>query len=519
MVAQFTIGCLKNSMKGCFYLQRRFAFIGHELAKILQAEHGVTEFCGYVEQRSSLVFLQKQSEIKYQTLLLDEEIVENFVNTPLDLAYLQKLENTYGQPNLWAPLLEDRVIRYSLLLRAYPSDQSQYTHEEMLRMLQSVARAIETMLDEQKPDFVFMSVISGLGSYLLYLIAKAKGIKTIMLYNPRLEERYAITENPFSYDSLIAEIVTISGRNDVDQEYVARAEKFITEFKNKPAYYLEKSKAVGQYQKTTTVAAHFKFLKIANIGRSVTWLFKSFYDFYTSPAKTDYSTINPWFETWDKIIRKARVVRGYADLYDIPKPGEDYAFFPLQSEPEGLPMLLAPNYATDQIWVIKQIARSLPVHFTLYVKEHPVMVGKRPRWYYQAIKKIPNVRLLDPHTSALQLVANTKLVFTISSTTGMEAILLGKPLITLSDAFYNVVTGVGRCHSVEDLPKMVQEKLAGFAYDQEMIVNTVAALFKESVAVDLTQLWDIEGGCAIEKKKNTLVPLAQLIMKKITTVY
>lgn len=297
------------------------------------------------------------------------------------------MEKKYGQPNLWPCLLEDRVIRYTLMVRAYPSDTSRYTHEEMLRMVQVTARAIETMLDEQKPDFVFMSVISGLGSYLLFAIAKARGIKTYMLYNPRLEERYAIAENPFSHEALVATIEIMDERRTEDQEYITRAEKFITEFRNKPTYYLEKSKAAAHFQKPVGRSQYFKFLKFSNIGRSIVWFFKSFFDFYTSPAKNDYSTINPWYETWDKIKLKLRILRGYADLYDCPELGEDYAFFPLQSEPEGLPMLLAPNYATEQIWVIKQLARSLPLHYKLYVKEHPVMIGKRQRAYYKALKK------------------------------------------------------------------------------------------------------------------------------------
>ncbi len=35
-----------QNMKGCFLLQRRFAYLAHEIAKGLKEEYGMTEFCG-----------------------------------------------------------------------------------------------------------------------------------------------------------------------------------------------------------------------------------------------------------------------------------------------------------------------------------------------------------------------------------------------------------------------------------------------------------------------------------------
>ena len=48
-------------MKICFLLQRRFAYIGHNLAVLLKEKYGITEFCGYVYLRSSYDFLKQQS--------------------------------------------------------------------------------------------------------------------------------------------------------------------------------------------------------------------------------------------------------------------------------------------------------------------------------------------------------------------------------------------------------------------------------------------------------------------------
>jgi hypothetical protein len=165
--------------KACLYLQRRFAYIGHEIALILKEKHGIQEFCGYVETRGSLEFLQQQKDIVYTQLVLDEEVIARYKDEKIDRAYLDHLKNEYGIPNLWPYILHDRVIRYSQMVRAYPYDTSSYTHEDMIRMLQVTARAVEKLLDEEKPEVIFFSVVGGLDSYLLYAIGKKKGIQTL----------------------------------------------------------------------------------------------------------------------------------------------------------------------------------------------------------------------------------------------------------------------------------------------------------------------------------------------------
>jgi hypothetical protein len=60
-------------MKGCFVLQRRFAYLGHELAILLKGR-GVDEFCAYAHMRESSDFLKSQGDIGYKSIMLDEEI-------------------------------------------------------------------------------------------------------------------------------------------------------------------------------------------------------------------------------------------------------------------------------------------------------------------------------------------------------------------------------------------------------------------------------------------------------------
>lgn len=74
---------------------------------------------------------------------------------------------------------------------------------------------------------------------------------------------------------------------------------------------------------------------------------------------------------------------------------------------------------------------------------------------------------------------------------------------------------VKRCRTIEDLPSIVKEQLKNFHYDEKSLIDLIAAIYKESVDVDLIQLWNIEGDDKMEKKEQELVPLADLIAKKI----
>jgi hypothetical protein len=389
----------------------------------------------------------------------------------------------------------------------------------MMQILQVSIKAIEKFLEDSKPDVVFFSTISNITSLLLYHIAKYRGIKTLCLYNPRLDERYGLTENYFDYQWLKAAVDDICS-NPQESENVKRlkqATDYLSEYQAKPFYYLERSAAAKSFSGTSvTRGQHLNFLFPLKFARALNWSIRSFYLYFIGSNKSDYTNIKPWHEMFDKAVRKFRVLIGYNDLYQPVENSEDYAYFSLQSEPEALPMLLAPWYSSDQVWLIKQIARSLPLHYKLYVKDHPVMVGRRPRAYYTELNTIPNVKVIDPTVSGISLIAGADIVLTTSGTAGIEAAFLKKPSVVFSDVFYSTLSNVIRCHSVEDLPKLVHEALTKQKYNEKEILNFIAAIYKESVHIDLTQLWTVQGGTMTNEEKKQLIPLVDLIAEKLS---
>lgn len=495
-------------MKGCFLLQRTFAYLGHDIARHLKERYGVTEFCAYVQQRSSYDFLRSQTDIPYSTLLLDEELRKQLPNEKLDTAYLETLEKTYGIPFLWPMLAVDRVIMSSQLVREYPFNEPMYTHEEMLRIIQIHARAIIEMLDREKPDFLFCSVVGNVGAKLLWHIAKARGIKTHMVLMTGTRDRYVVSEEADRFTTTNQLFRSDAARLRTSPAWKI-AESYLEKFRATPSSYYERSSPTKQ---PVTRKKQFAFLAPNHAIRSVATWIKVIQNYYTSSGRFDYSTLNPWIALWDLLKRKTRNLIGMNDLYDSFDPTEAYAFFPLHFEPEVSLLLLAPT-VTDQITLIRNVARSLPVQFKLVVKEHPEMAQYRPRAFYRELKKIPNLKLLPPSMPSFEITRNAKLITTITGTIGWEAVMMGKPVISFGHWFYNDLSSVTYCDTIEKLPALIQEKLTTVTPNHDETQTFLAALFEDSAELNFHHIW-IEETDPV-KRFEGLRPLADLLAKKL----
>ncbi|MDO8667874.1 MAG: hypothetical protein Q7K35_02115 [bacterium] len=482
----------------------------------MNKKYGVEEFCGYTSLLSSYQFLKSQKDINYTGLILDEEIFDRYKDEKLDIEYIKNFEKDYGLPNLWTYICSDRVVRYGQLVREYPHDTSSYSHEEMLRIFQVISKSVVEFLDKEKPDCIFISVVGSIASLLLYQVAKKRDIKILIPDTAHIGNKYFLSE---CYDSstYLNESFKLFKQGQIsaaDAHYRKQAMDFLKQFQEKPQYYFSNSGAYSAFNTAVSLSSHFRFFSPAGLYRSLRWMWRQNKEFIQGGFRNYYTTIKPWNEWWDKLNRKMRILIRYRNLYDQFNLEEDFVYFPLQSEPEAHPMLNAPIFL-DQVWTAKQLARSLPVHYKLYVKDHPAMFGFRRRSYYQELKKIPNVRLIDPAMDSLKLISHSKLVATIIGTAGFEAALLKKPVISFGKISYNLLSSVKRCDNIEDLPILIKNQIENFRYNEKDTLDFLAALFKESVDVDLNKLWNLEGGRIENRKTDELAPLADLIAEKL----
>jgi Capsule polysaccharide biosynthesis protein len=140
-------------------------------------------------------------------------------------------------------------------------------------------------------------------------------------------------------------------------------------------------------------------------------------------------------------------------------PDEPFAFFGLHMQPESTIDVFA-HFFSNQVRVIELISRSLPPTLNLLVKLHKSDAPNYSTAYIARLQRFPGVGVVAPHADSVAFIRKAKLVFAIQGTIGLEAALLGKPVIAFGDAPFKVFPGVSTLGRTVDLPGLIRSKLA-----------------------------------------------------------
>jgi hypothetical protein len=161
-------------------------------------------------------------------------------------------------------------------------------------------------------------------------------------------------------------------------------------------------------------------------------------------------------------------------------------FYPMHFEPEIAIQFFGPSFL-NQIELIRTISQSLPINGRLIIREHPRSFGFRSNSYYRKLKAIPKVILLSPTFSMKEAIDNSYGIFTISGSTGLEAIIKNKPAWVFGKPYFVDIGKKMVCHitSLNDLDKAIFSHLNEYEYDIKKIENFIANLLTISVRFNL----------------------------------
>ena len=141
--------------------------------------------------------------------------------------------------------------------------------------------------------------------------------------------------------------------------------------------------------------------------------------------------------------------------YYKPKVDGKFFYFPFHVPNDAALTIRSPEFV-DQYALVDYVARIMPVGYTLAIKEHPALIGAID---YERVSKMlncyNNLVLLDPNTNNYEVLRTAVAVITINSKSGAEALLLGKPVIVLGDAFYKFAPGAIYVDSLSKLPELL----------------------------------------------------------------
>jgi capsular polysaccharide biosynthesis protein len=137
-----------------------------------------------------------------------------------------------------------------------------------------------------------------------------------------------------------------------------------------------------------------------------------------------------------------------------------FVYYPLHVPADVALTLRSPEYL-DQLGLVDFLARTVPWSHRVVLKEHPAMVGSMDVSRLRTLLRAhDNIRLL-PHTvNNFDVLRRADAVVSVNSKSGAEALLLGKPVVVLGDAFYRESGLVRVVERLHDLPQAVADAFA-----------------------------------------------------------
>lgn len=140
-------------------------------------------------------------------------------------------------------------------------------------------------------------------------------------------------------------------------------------------------------------------------------------------------------------------------------PAGPFVFFGLHFQPESSIDVCA-HFYSNQVRVVELMARSIPSTHQLLVKLHKSASAHYSRGQLAEFRRFPGVQLVDPHANTRAFIQRAAVVFSIQGTIGLEAALLGKPVVMFADSPTKVFPNVSTAGPLAELPELVRSKLA-----------------------------------------------------------
>ena len=404
------------------------------LAHGLQKKHDAEYYAIIDITNKPKKFFLEQNFVKFKKIWFYHDEINNSNIKKPDAEFLREFENSQNV-NLWNLALNERIF-YRFF------DYHKFSDQEIMKIEESSIKFFQRIIDEVKPDYFLTKQPSFHHLELFRIMCENYNCKVIMMSFPKIAYRMLISKNvtELDYTKKLNEYPIVKKSFQELQDYLNQHSSFV-QLDN---YYKNNKKGIGTQFSALT---NFLFSENLNI--------KSNYNYY---GRTKYKVISSLVK--DKKKRKMRekfIEKNLLQKIDLNEP---FIYFPMSTDLERHLLIDSPYY-TNQIEVIRNVAKSIPINYTLYVKENPSNITRdwREISQYEELLDIPNVRILHPEFSNSELLKNCDLVISIAGSSSFEAAFYEKPSIVFGEVLYSGLPSVTKVKNIEDLPKNIRDSL------------------------------------------------------------
>lgn len=310
-------------------------------------------------------------------------------------------------------------------------------------------RALERIFDEWRPDVLVPELGSETMRTAAHLIARERGAGTLYLFYTPFPRPLRIY-----WDSLHAPIVAPEEIRELEPAERAEVEAFVSSFTTARQPIRMHRKARVTPAKLRHFARHIAVRATHDRGNE-----------YLRPARYATNVVG-------ERVRSAAA----RPLYEAVDPARPFVYFPLHVVDDYKVKRVIPH-CYDQASLIERVAEALPHGHDLVLKEHPMSIGRNRIGLLRRLARVPNVRIVPPRQSSHELMEQAEAVAVISSTVGLEALLYGRPVLTLGQPYYS---GYGITLDVDSFREIREAvpALLSFRPDPERILQFLHAAMR-----------------------------------------
>ena len=336
-----------------------------------------------------------------------------------------------------------------MLLQNFARDEFVYRlpHYEYINIINMLVNHYYAMLKQGVDMVVFEDIPHGGSGLTMYLVAKAMGIKTLMLV-PAYEAGY------FTYCYSIEDYGIFADASDYCEELDDIVIK--KEYKKDIAYMTPEmmAKDLGKhsmsyyFQPLLSPKHYFGKKKVLWKEQQAKYL--NLYDFI---EKKIIRSVGRYFQHRCYNKNNTKTVQ-YVDFK------KKYVYFPLHLQPEMTTDVLGEKY-TDQLLAIEKLHKILPDDWYIYVKENPKQKSyMRGRYFFERLSLIPNVVFVDRTVDTYKLMESAQFVSTITGTAAWEAITGGKNALIFGRVWFDHFPGIFRFEEIESIQEILQYRIS-----------------------------------------------------------
>lgn len=446
-------------------MTKTIAFFPHNLAHLkfftqvgnhLKKAHG-----------SKIIYIRELGDIPGEEVFQFEHEIEKIYDK-IDISYsaLCKLKNEYPHAMLMRALYCER--RFNYLPKFFNSQAISY--DKQLSYMVACFDVFNQFLASKKIDYIVSELLIGLPDSILYEVCKKRNVQYISIRPskliPGVIKCNPECESPKEIMNVYKKFLDYGIPPKVKDMAVSHVNEIRAKIAAPP--YMESSKKNFRFidlQRLPSLLAKFgkERMRTNSISRfrhpileSFLWHFHRLFNIWGTRANA-----SRWF------------------CKEIPEK-EKYFVFPLQYEPESSTLVRAFPFS-DQMGVIQQIVKLLPLGVTLVVKEHRGNHGYRKPSFYRDLHYLPNVRLVSREADVHKIIRNSLGVITLSSRMGWEALVLRKPVIMLGTSFWGYFEDVKAPGSWSEFSSIVEAcvdvAVDGVEHDYEKRLIAYAAAY------------------------------------------